>query len=176
MEAMNDLPDKEMNDLIKRALRGKLTEAEKRQFDHRLAADPAFRDLFEQEQSLDRALDRLPNIPVSTNFTTLVLQSVRSETRPAVPTKSRWPFPLPYLRLAAGLVVVAVGGLYSVNEYRKSEQREMVRSVASFTGVASAIASEESPNLVFQDFDAIKRYSIPADSELDLELLVALQK
>ena len=174
---MNDLPDNEMNDLIKRALRGELTEAEKSQLDQRLAADSVFRAEFEEEQSLNQALDRLPNIPVSTNFTNLVLKSVRSETRPAhQEEKSLWRFPLPYLRLAAGLAVVAVGGLFSVNEYRKSQQQEMVRSVASFTGVASAIGSDEAPNLVFQDFDAIKRYSIPADSELDLELLVALQK
>ena len=173
---MNDLPDNEMNDLIKRALRGELTDAEKREFDRRLVADATFRDEFELERSLNGALEGLPNIPVPTNFTTLVLQSVRNQTAPAARAKSFWRFPLPYLRLGAGLAVVAVGGLLSVNEYRKFQQQEMVRSVASFTGVASAISSEESPNLVFQDFDAIKRYSVPGDSELDLELLVALQK
>ena len=177
MKAMNDLPDNEMSDLIKRALRGELTEAEKRQFDQRLAADSAFRDEFELERSLDQALEGLPNIAVSTNFTNLVLQSVQSESqRPVQKAKRWWRFPIASLRLAAGLAVIAVAGVFSVNEYRKSQQQEMVRSVASFTGVASAIGSEEAPNLVFQDFDAIKRYSVPAESELDLELLVALQK
>ena len=174
---MNDLPDNEMNDLIKRAVRGELTEAEKRQFDQRLAVDSAFRDEFELERSLDHALEGLPNIPVATNFTHLVMESVRSQSqRPVRPPKRLWRFPVASVRLAAGLAVIATVGVFSVNEYRKSQQQEMVRSVASFTGVASAIGSEESPNLVFQDFDAIKRYSVPADSELDLELLVALQK
>ncbi|MGZ8939323.1 MAG: hypothetical protein ACXW32_08955 [Limisphaerales bacterium] len=174
---MNDLPDNEMNDVIRRALRKELTEAEKHEFDHRLNAEAAFREEFEGEQSLEQLLERLPNVPVSTNFTSLVLQSVRGETKPSVSSERRWwRVPFPFRRLAAGLAVVAVAGFLSVSQYRKSEQREMVRSVTSFTEVASAIGSEESPNLVFQDFEAISRYSIPADSELDMELLVALQK
>lgn len=178
MEAMNNLPDNEMNDLITRALQGKLTRDEKREFDQRLTVDATLREAFEQEQSLEQLLDRLPNVPVSTNFTSLVLQSVREQSGESGGAKKRWTRFLPFslTRLAAGLGAVALAGFLSVHQYRKSERQEMVRSVTSFSGVASAIASEESPDLVFQDFDAIQRYSVPAESELDLELLVALQK
>jgi anti-sigma factor RsiW len=177
MEAMNNLPDNEMNEVIRKALRGELTETEKRDFDQRLNLDAALRDEFELEQSLEQLLERLPTVSVSTNFTSLVLQSVQSEAKQlARAQKSWWRLPFPYARLTAGLAIVAAAGFLSIQQYRKSERQEMVRSVTSFTEVASAIGSEESPNLVFQDFDAIKRYSVPADSELDLELLVALQK
>jgi hypothetical protein len=64
----------------------------------------------------------------------------------------------------------------SVNHYRNNEQQEMVRNVNSFTQIASAMSPEEKPTLVFRDFDAISNLAVPADSELDLELLVALQK
>jgi anti-sigma factor RsiW len=174
---MKNLPDNEMNDVIRKALRGELTEREKRDFDERLTLEAALREEFEQEQSLEQLLGRLPNVPVSTNFTSLVLQSARGEAKQrARAQKSRWRLPFPYARLAAGVAAVALAGFLSIRQHQKSEQREMVRSVTSFSEVASAIGSEESPNLVFQDFDAIQRYSIPADAELDLELLVALQK
>ena len=52
----------------------------------------------------------------------------------------------------------------------------MARSVGSFTQVASALSPEQKPGLAFEDFEAIQRYSLPSESELDLELLAALQK
>ena len=80
------------------------------------------------------------------------------------------------LRLATGLAVVAVAGVLSIHQYRKAEQEEMVRNVASFTEVAAAMSPEQKPGMVFQDFDAIERLTIPSEAELDLELFAALQK
>ena len=181
MKEMNNPPTNEMNDLITRALRGQLSESETRAFERRLETDQALREAYTLEQALDQALEHLPNIPVSTNFTSLVLQSVQSDgPARSLPEKigwSRWSrLRFRFSSLATGLAVVTLVGIFSIRQEQKSDQQEMVRSVTSFTEVASALNSDEVPNHVFQDFEAIQRLSVPADSEVDLELLVALQK
>ena len=76
----------------------------------------------------------------------------------------------------AGLAVFAVAGGLTVHQYRSVQRREMVRSLESFTDVATTMSPEQRPGLVFQDFETIQKYPIPGDNELDMELLVALQK
>lgn len=168
-------PGTNENDLITRALRGQLSEAERRELDRRLQLDPALREAFELEQGLDHLLDHLPDAPLSSNFTSLVLQSVQSPANRRSATKTPW-LRFRFARLATGLAVVTIAGVLSVHQYRKAEQEEMVRSVATFTEVASTMSPEQKPALVYKDFDAIERLAVPADAELDLELLVALQK
>lgn len=173
-------------DLLARALRGQLTEAERREFERRLSADHALRENFEEEQSLEQLLDRLPNVPVASNFTALVLQSVRADALregrkegalAEASSRPKWPWlRFRVARLASGLAVVTIVGVLTVNHYRNVEKEEMVQSVASFTEVASAMSPEQKPGLVFRDFEAIERLGGPAESELDLELLAALQK
>ena len=70
------------------------------------------------------------------------------------------------------------GSLYTTSQRvdYHSNRQEIARSIASFSQVASAMSPKEKPALVFRDFEAIQRLAAPADSELDLELLVALQK
>ena len=172
---MSEPNGNEMNELLTRALRGELSASEKREFDRRLESEPALREAWLLEQNLERALGRLPNIPVSSNFTSLVLQSVRSEQSSSPASRAGW-FRVRFPRLATGLAVVALTGFLTLHQYRRAQDQEMARSVGSFTQVASALSPEQRPGLAFQDFEAIQRYSLPSESELDLELLAALQK
>ena len=171
---MSESKGNEMNDLLAKALRGELTPSATREFERRLRSEPGLRETWFLEQSLDRALGHLPNVPVPTNFTSLVLQSVRSDQTSAKSQKGWFRFRFP--RLAAGLAVVALAGFLTLHQYRRAQHEEMARSVGSFTQVASALSPEQKPGLAFQDFEAIQRYSLPSESELDLELLAALQK
>src|SRR6476659_8125362 len=86
-------PDK--GDLIAKALRDNLSEAEKNEWEQLLQKDAACRDMFAEEQALDRVLDRLPDVPISSNFTALTVQAAMREARPA---KVGWLFRLPVLR------------------------------------------------------------------------------
>ena len=172
---MSEPTGNEMNDLLARALRGELSSPEMRDFERRLEVEPALREAWLLEQSLDRVLGDLPNVPVPTNFTSLVLQSARSEQFPAQSRARGW-FRLRSPRLATGLAVVALAGVLALHQYRKAQHEEMARSVGTFTEGASALSPEQKPGLAFQDFEAIQRYSLPSESELDLELLAALQK
>jgi anti-sigma factor RsiW len=166
-------PDK--RDLIAKALRDSLSEAEKNQWERLLEDDPEVRNSFVEEQALDRVLDRLPDVPISSNFTALTLKAAMSEPRPA---KKLWLFRLSIFRstfaqaVAAFVAICAIGLALGVR-YHNSQHAELASKVRSFTEVASVIGSEKiRPEELFQNFDAIR--ALPND--VDMELLVALQK
>src|SRR5687768_5436225 len=161
---MSEPNGNEISDLLARASRGELSASEMRDFERRLEADPVLREAWLLEQHLQRALNRLPNVPVPTNFTSLVLQSVRPEQPSPQQRPSSW-LRLRFSRLAAGLAVVGLAGFLTFKQYRKGQHEEMAQSVGSFTQVASALSPEQRPGLAFQDFEAIQRYSLPSASE-----------
>src|SRR5687768_11096099 len=115
---MSEPNGNEINDLLARASRRELSASEMRDFERRLEVDSALREAWLLEQNLERALHRLPNVPVSTNFTSLVLQSVLAEQPSAQPRRTRW-FRLPFPRLAAGVAVVGLAGFLALHQYRK---------------------------------------------------------
>ena len=170
-------PDK--GDLIAKALRDSLSEAEKNQWERLLEDDPDTRNAFAEEQALDRVLDRLPDVPISTNFTALTLQAAMREPRPA---KSFWLFRLSIFRstfaqAAAAFVAICAIGLAVGVRYHNSQQADLALKVRSFTEVASVIGSDKvRPEELFQNFDAIRALPTVAENDVDLELLVALQK
>jgi hypothetical protein len=170
------MKDPTSHELIARALRRELTAAEQQNFERILRQDGEFRAEWEIEQSLEKALDNLPNAPVSSNFTSLVLQAaLREEPREAV-TGRNW-FQMAYAKLAAGLAFVAVVSLVLVQNRESAKRQDLAQTVNAFHQVASAVTADQNPPTeVFQNFEAIQRLSLPAESELDMELLVALQK
>lgn len=175
---MNNPDRNDVDELITRALHGELTEAERAELERRMQINPTLRETYELEAGLDHVLERLPNVPISSNFTSLVLQSVQKEQRNAQrhsDAEEPW-LRFRFVRLATGLAVVTVAGVLSIHQYRKAEQQEMVRSVASFTEMAAAMSPEQKPGMVFEDFAAIERLTVPTEADLDLELLFALQK
>ncbi len=170
-------PDK--RDLIAKALRDSLSEAEKNEWAQLLQNDPACRDTFAEEQALDRVLDRLPDVPISSNFTALTLLAAMREPRPA---KGGWLSRLPFLRttfaqaLAAFVGVCAIGLAIGVR-YHNTQRADMALKVRTYTEVASVIGSEKiRPEELFQNFEAIRALPTVAESDVDMELLVALQK
>ncbi len=165
-------------DLIAKALRDELSEAEKREWQQLLEDEPALRGEYAEELALEKALDQLPNVKISTNFTALVLQEAHrsGESRSFWSGLFRFRFPA-FAQAAAVFGVIATVGLALGYRYRKTERADMALGVRSFTEVAAAIGSSHGPAAdVFANFDAIQRLSMPTDNEVDLELLVALQK
>jgi len=170
-------PDK--GDLIAKALRDSLSEAEKNEWERLLQDDPALRDTFAEEHALDRVLERLPDVPISSNFTALTLQAAMREPRLA---KRLWPFRLSILRTTFGQAVAAFVGVCAIGlavgvRYHNSQRADMALNVSSFTKVASVIGSDKvRPEELFQNFEAIRALPTVADSDVDMELLIALQK
>src|SRR5688572_21751319 len=115
------------NELIDKAMAGRLNADEQRLWDALLAERP---DL-EAELQIGRALRGMPKPPpVSTNFTALVLQQV-NQTAPNTQTQSvgwsdwlRWPR---FARIA-GVAVVTVG-IGATLIHREVEQRRVAATV-----------------------------------------------
>jgi hypothetical protein len=167
--------DKE--DLLTKALREELTAAEKQRWDELLLGDAPLREQFAEEVELERALSMLPNVPISSNFTAL---TVRAALREEPRSKTKASFLARLFRFApaaAALAVLLSAALFYGYRNHSAKRAEMAVNVRSFSEVASVMAASKTPPAeVFQNFDAIQRLSLPADNELDMELLVALQK
>jgi hypothetical protein len=169
--------DSDKEDLLTKALREELTAAEKQRWDELLLEDGQLRELFAEEAELERALAMLPNVAISSNFTALTVRAaLREEPRPKANSSVRWRL----FRFAPAMVAVAVllsAGLFYGYRNSSANRAEMAVNVRSFSEVASVMAASKTPPAeIFQNFDAIQRLSLPADNELDMELLVALQK
>ena len=175
---MNSPESNDPKELVLRALRGDLSEAQKREFQARLEKDKSLQELFTEEQRLENLIERLPDAPISSNFTSLVLQAARAEERKSIQAGERFTWSqFRFARVAAGLAAVVIAGFVGIKQFQQAEQKQIAQTVGAFTEVATVISTEQaSPATVFQDFEAIQQLSLPAESELDLELLVALQK
>ena len=171
------MKDPDRHELISRALRGELTSREQDRFDILLREDPSFRGDWQLERSLEKALNLLPDAPVSSNFTSLVLQAALKPEGRSVPRREGNWFRFTFAKLAAGLAAVILIAFSVVQQRQSAQRRELAEAVNTFNDVALAMSVEQTPSTeVFENFEAIQRLSIPAESELDMELLAALQK
>jgi hypothetical protein len=109
---------------------------------------------------LTDALERLPDAPVASNFTTRVLQAVESEALRELQVRQRrarngWRAWWPRAAVAMAAVVAAAGLWFTQQHQQKVHQeqarREQARSIAVIAGVPSLPAPE-----VLQDFEAIR--------------------
>jgi anti-sigma factor RsiW len=170
--------DPEPNDLLWRGLRGELSDEEKNRLESLISSDARLKSEWEEELALNELLAKAPDAPVSTNFTSLVMQAVAKERREAAHKTStfRW-LRFGFARVTAGLAVVLVIGLGLHNRYEKSQRTELAAGLRDLTTVASVLDQKHSAVETLQDFEAIQKLSrVPGSSELDMELLLALQK
>jgi anti-sigma-K factor RskA len=109
---------------------------------------------------LRELLSRLPDAPVSSNFTARVMQAVEREESLAARTRGwRWNWHALLPRAAAAAVmVIAVG--FTFYQHEISNQRAaMAQSVA-------LLAQSQPPSVdALQNFDAIQRMSQPAHAD-----------
>ena len=133
-----------------------------------LAAHPANRQLWEEEQALDDLLHRLPDVPVATNFTARVMAASAREESPARVTSTAewwrrlWPLrPVQFTFATIILLGIFFGGWL---RYESHLDTELVRSLRVVSTAASGTPVLE----VLQDFEAIDVLgeNIPLDEEL----------
>ena len=164
--------DSEYGELVETSWRRTLTEDEQACLRGWLAAHPEAQSDWEAEAALNLALTRLPEAPVSSNFTALVVQAAdREETeRHRVPSwlgaiKSLFQRPAP--RIAWALILI--GALwFGVQQHRQEKaeasRHELAQGLAAFANVAALPYPA-----AMQDIDTIQQIShLPdrADEEL----------
>lgn len=144
-----------------------LTAAEAEALKSWLAAHPENRPDWEAETGLSAALEHLPDIPVASNFTARVLQTVEreeaaAEHRPAgrLWAGAWWRRWAPRVTMAA--LLVTTGGI-SYRHFEAAHRAEVASSVATISDVSSLPSPE-----ILKDFEAIQALTQtpPADEDL----------
>jgi hypothetical protein len=149
--------------------RRELTPAEKAEARAWLKEHPEALASWEAEVGLSRALDRLPDVPVPSNFTARVLQAVQreviAEVRQTGGRRWNWRSFLPKAGIAAAFAVVT---LLSFREAVAAKRLHLAKSVSTVSEVASLPSPE-----ILKDFDAIRQLN-PTPPP-DIELLALLK-
>ena len=148
--------------------RWELTPEDRALLDSWLAEHPETRATLEEDLFLTSALQRLPDAPVATNFTTRVLGELerpdRAHARPSRPLA-----PLGWLsgwlpRAAVAAVVVGLS-LFGWHQHRASVRAELVRSMAeNIAGLGPEI---------IENFDSVRRVNPVVPDQI---LLTALER
>ncbi len=165
---MMSLP--EDNRLAEALRRGQFTPAEQADADAFLARHPECRAAWDEELSLSALLRKVPDVPVSSNFTARVMEACRRSERQSA--KARVPFGrfwgrwLP--KFAAGTAAVGLAVL-SYHQHQLAERRELAQNLAEMARLPGGTSIE-----LLQNFEAIQKLRhVPAD--VDRELIAALQ-
>jgi anti-sigma factor RsiW len=150
--------------------RRELTEAERAEMRVWLEKHPDARADWEMDEQLSALLNRLPDTPVSSNFTTRVMQAVereailieRAQTKPGL-----WSLQKLLPRLAMATVVILVG-LFAFQRHGAAQRAELVRSLVAVSQVESLPSTT-----LLKDFDAIRQMG--RTPVVDEELLALMQ-
>jgi anti-sigma factor RsiW len=164
--------DEVYEDLLEASWRRKLTAEEEAQLRAWLAAHPEAQGDWEEESLLNQQLERLPQSPLASNFTSQVMRKLDLELAQEARERRGWRTPgwwrslMP--RFAAALLLTVLGGT-AVFQYRDYRRTQMFESVSRLTPVAAVLQPE-----IAENFDAIQQLRhVPSVS--DEELLAALQ-
>ena len=154
------------NRLRELSWRRRLTGSEEAELRAWLSAHPEAQADWEAEAGLNAALSRLPDTPVSGNFTARVLQAVEREAAAELRRRDGKWLTWPWRRWVprAALAAVIVGAAFvSYQKVEATGRRKLAESVA----VVSAVSSLPSPDIL-KDFDAIQALNLapPPDGEL----------
>jgi hypothetical protein len=176
--------ESEFRTLVEESWKRRLTEEERAALDAWLAVRPTERAEWEAEAALNRALGAMPNCPVSSNFTALVMQAVEHEQAQALrestpASASLWARLLTYIRLPAfrlawaALLVCGIGIGLAYYSHQTNVRHDVAEGLKAVANVAS-VPSLSDP-AVFEDFDAIRRLAQSSASD-DEELYMVLNK
>jgi anti-sigma factor RsiW len=159
-----------INDPLYRKLRElgwrrKLTPAEEADLRALLASDAEAQADWEAEAGLSEVLDRLPDVPVPSNFTANVLQTAERE-RARDQRKARtwnWPWRFGWLPKTALAALVAAAGVFSYVHGQNVRRAELRNSIVAVDGVKSLPGPD-----ILQNFDVIRALdqTPPADEQL----------
>jgi anti-sigma factor RsiW len=160
------------DELIRLSLKHEITPEDRMRIEAVVAAHPELRDRWESDAAVSRLLRQLPDVPVSSNFTALVMEKIELDQRDSARSQNHPRFSLPQWlrpRLAAifGLMIVGVLG---VNEYRIRQDRSaLAQNVRRVSQDLAALPPTIPGPEIFRDFDAIhtlRQVSVVSDDEL----------
>ncbi|HEY0550762.1 MAG TPA: hypothetical protein VGF13_14245 [Verrucomicrobiae bacterium] len=159
------MKDVRNDEFIRLSMKPVLSPDDEARLEAFLAAHPEARTTWEEERALGRALQALPDVPVSSNFTARVMEALDLEEAREARKKPSW-FPRGWPRLGWATVTALVAVL-GVQEWRSIKQAQLMKDVTLVSSNIPQLPTAE----VLRDFDAIQQ--LPSVS--DDELLIALR-
>ena len=149
--------------------RRQLTSAEQAELRVWLEANPEAAAQWQEEAALNELIERLPNAPVSSNFTARVMEEIEREAAAAERQHAQSPWwqrvLLPRLAFAA---IALAAGLFVYQRNRAVKEERMVAPMIAVSGTKDVLSLE-----VLQDFDPIAE--LGPRVQPDTELLSLLQ-
>jgi hypothetical protein len=171
-DTMSERDDNELREL---GWRRKLAPAEQALLQRHRAQRPEAQAEWEAEAALTHLLDRLPDVPLASNFTAQVLHAVERESLEPVSRGGIWEAArarlsplLPHLAWSVGLIAAI---LLVWQRYEVAQHERMLAGVASVLQAATL----PEPQDVMQDFEVIQQLDQLPPAR-DLELLTALSQ
>lgn len=169
------------DELMRLSLKRELNDEDRARIEATLAVHPELREQWEADAALGHALRQLPDAPVSSNFTSLVLDAIdRDERLGQAAVRSTWRDWLrrmqPQVSWGFALALIVAFGAYeyqnqqSTRAKRQIDQAQLAHEIRS---LSHEIASVPDP-AVFKDFDAINQFR-QVSSVSDDDLLRALK-
>jgi|ERR1041385_4172565 anti-sigma factor RsiW len=163
------IDDPIFNELRERSWRQELNDSEESTLREWLAKHPEAQADWEAEIALNDVLRRLPDAPLSNNFTSRVVQAVRLEQATELRRKRRaqliWLRRLAWKLGLAGIVGAAV--FFCYEQVHSTRLRAQVgQSVVKVSAVTSLPSAE-----ILENFEAIRLSASPAADEKLLSLL-----
>ncbi|HEY1170973.1 MAG TPA: hypothetical protein VGH19_06340 [Verrucomicrobiae bacterium] len=177
------MSEHEQNELWEKSLRSQLTPEEKGRLEAHLAERPDLRVQWEEEMAVFQAVREMPDAPVSSNFTSLVMQAVAAEARHAQRIEMAahegffvW-LRKHFAQLAVSMVVVTVAAVLALKvphatsplSDSSQEMAEQIKAMAAVTPVP--------PVDVLKDYEAIRRMSqtqVATGPDIELGALFAI--
>jgi anti-sigma factor RsiW len=158
------------DELMQLSMRRELAPEEWSLLEAHFAARPEDRARWEEERALSRAVQSLPDMPISSNFTARVLQTIEAEQSHAI----RKAVPRPWLprllpRLGLGALAASVAFFSAQKWFQAATNEKFARDISL---AATDLATVPNPEVVLQDFDAIRELgqmsavSVSDDDEL----------
>ncbi|HEY1490559.1 MAG TPA: hypothetical protein VGF90_05920, partial [Verrucomicrobiae bacterium] len=158
--------------LLEKRWRQKLTPAEEASVRAWLAQHPESKADWDLENQVSEALEKLPDVPVPSNFTARVLQAIEREAAAAAPrppgNRVRWFLRVLLPRAAVAAVVLGLGVGVLSHQHTTANRAELVQGVKVVAGVSSLPSPE-----ILQDFETIRQ--MPASTGPDPELISLLK-
>ncbi len=161
------MKDVREDDLFRLSMQPELSPVEESKLEAWLAAQPDARAAWEQDRALGRALQSLPDAPVSSNFTARVMQELDLETAREQRARGGGWRRLLWPRLGWATAAVALT-LFGAQQFRTTQRTQLASD--------AALVSKDIARLpdAFRDFDVVDslRAITPASDD---GILIALQ-
>jgi hypothetical protein len=156
------MKDVRNDELLRLSMKPALSPDDEARIEAFLATHPEARATWEEERVLGRALQSLPDVPVSSNFTARVMQAINLEdARAEREQTSRGWLRVFWPRLSwAGLA--ALLAFFFVHEHRLQKRTQVAGDVKLISKDSATLPSAD----VLRDFDAIEQMRAASDDEL----------